>query len=350
VSAPEVTIVMPVRNEERALDATLDAVLAQDLAEPFEVVVAEGASTDGTRALLERRAAADPRIRLVDNPTGATAAALNRALEAARGRYLVRVDGHSLPPRDYVRRLVEHLRSGACEAAGGRKRAVGSGAFGRAVAEAHGSRFGIGDSKYHYSDRVELVDHVPFGAYLTGRARALGGWDEELVRNQDYEFDYRYGAAGGRILLDPSIVVDWQVRERPGALARQYYGYGFWKLRSLARHPGSLHLRWLVPPALVAALAGGAAASPTAPGRWLLTGAAGSYGAFLAAGSALLARRSGPAQAPRLAAALAVMHLSWGAGFLASAAAALLQALRRRAQAGPGTGAPPSPRARRVRA
>jgi hypothetical protein len=249
-----------------------------------------------------------------------------------------------------VRRLVGHLRSGGCEAAGGRKRAVGSGAFGRAVAEAHGSRFGIGDSKYHYSDRVELVDHVPFGAYLTERARAIGGWDEALVRNQDYEFDYRYGLAGGRILLDPSIVVDWQVREAPRALARQYYGYGYWKLRSLARHPGSLHLRWLVPPALVATLAGGIASSPTAPGRWVLAGATGSYAAFLAAGSALLARRAGPTQAPRLAAALAVMHLSWGTGFLVSAASAPFQTLRRRPQAGPGAGTPASSRARRVRA
>jgi succinoglycan biosynthesis protein ExoA len=316
---PEITVVMPVRNEVATIDEALDCVLAQDVDAPFELVVAEGRSTDGTRATLERRAAADPRIRIVDNPAGGTPQALNAALRAARGRYLVRIDGHSEIEADYVRRLVEHLRSGRCEGAGGQKRGVGDSRFGRAVAAALGSHFGIGDSKYHHSTRRELVDHVPFGAYLTERARAIGGWDEQLVRNQDYDFDYRYGQAGGRLLLDPEIVVHWRVRETPRALSRQFFEYGFWKFRTFMLHPRSLHARWLAPPALMLALAAGLVFSWSAPGRWLLVGVAGAYALFLLAGAVWLARRIGPALAPFGAAALAIVHLSWGAGFVVSA-------------------------------
>src|SRR6476646_2331183 len=112
---PEVTIVMPVRNERMRIEATLDAVLAQELDQPYEVVVADGASSDGTREYLNERAAHEPRLRVIDNPGRGTPQALNRLLAAATGRYIVRIDGHSLPPRDYVSRLVQHLRAGECE-------------------------------------------------------------------------------------------------------------------------------------------------------------------------------------------------------------------------------------------
>lgn len=330
---PEVTIVMPVRNEARSIEETLRLVLDQEVDAPFEVVVADGRSTDDTRALVEAVAARDSRVRLVDNPAGGTPQALNRALEAARGRYLVRVDGHSAPPPGYVQRLLDHLRSGECDGAGGRKIAVGTSEFGRAVAAAHGSRFGIGDSRYHFGGAVEYVDHVPFGAYATELARRIGGWDETFVRNQDYEFDYRFVTAGGRLLLDPSISIDWNVRESPQRLAKQYYEYGYWRFRSLARHPSSLHARWLVPPTLATALAVGAATSWTRPGRLLLGAAATSYGAVLAVGAHTLAQdaRWKPSRA-RSAAALACMHLPWGAGFALSAArygaGALIRRLR----------------------
>ena len=316
---PEISIIMPVRNEARAIDAALDAVLGQSLDEPFEVVVAEGGSIDETRAILERRASADPRLRIVDNPTGATPSALNRALREVRGRFVVRIDGHSQAPPDYVRRLVAHLRSGECEGAGGIKRAVGRGVFGRAVAAAHGSRFGIGDSKYHYATAAGLVDHIPFGAYLTSLARSIGGWDEELTRSQDVEFDHRYRAAGGRLLLDPAIGIDWYVRERPLALMRQYYGYGYWKVPILARDPSSLRMRWLVPPALAAALPLALVALATPLGPWPLLVVGGAYGAFLLAGALVLSRQTGLRLVPHLVAALALMHLSWGSGFLVAA-------------------------------
>jgi glycosyltransferase involved in cell wall biosynthesis len=309
---PEVTVVVPARNEAATIEAALESVLAQDFPGELEIVVADGSSTDGTREIVERIAADEPRIRIVDNRAGETPSALNAALAVARGRWLVRIDAHSHVPRDYVRRLVEHLQSGRCEGVGGRKVAVGRGPFGRAVAAAHGSHFGIGDSRYHFDGRPEYVDHVPFGAYRVDLARRIGGWEERFRRNQDSEFDCRYVEAGGRLLLDPGIEVEWEVRETPARLARQYFEYGTWRCRTVARHPHSLHARFLAPPLLVTALAAGAAFSWTRPGRVVLGTVGGAYLGFLAVGASRLG--------PRGALALACMHLPWGAGFALSAA------------------------------
>jgi GT2 family glycosyltransferase len=245
---------------------------------------------------------------------------LNAALSAARGRYTVRVDGHSIAPPDFVERLVAHLEEGRCEGAGGIVRAVGRSPFGRAVALAHGSKFGIGNAKHHYADTPQLIDHIAHGAYFTDRLRAIGGFDPVFVRNQDYELDHRYRLAGGRLLLDPSVVFDWWVRDAPRALARQYFQYGYWRFRSLERHPDSFSLRWMVPPALVVVLATGLAASPTRAGRRLLAATGTAYGAGLALAAAGQRRSPDRAAVVRLPIAFATMHLAWGSGFLASAA------------------------------
>lgn len=321
---PEVSIIMPVRNEAASLDAALASVCSQATDASIEVIVVDDHSTDSSRSIVERWIAQEEHVRLVSSPRRGIPQALNRGLDAARGRYLVRVDGHSIIPPDYVQALLDHIRSDACEGVGGHKRAIGQGPFGRAVAAAHGSRFGIGDSKYHYSPRQELVDHIPFGAYATELALAIGGWDEELMTNEDYDFDFRYQQAGGRLLFDPAIVVDWRVRETPARLAHQYYAYGRGKFTTLVRHPSSLHLRWLAPPVLVGSLATGILFSRTTPGRVLLAVVGGSYALFLTTGAAILGPRVGVRLAPSVALALGIMHLSWGTGFLASAGTAVL--------------------------
>jgi succinoglycan biosynthesis protein ExoA len=147
--APVVSIIMPVRNERRHISAALEAALTQDIDVPFEVIVVDGMSDDGTRGILARRASADHRLHILDNVEQRTPAALNIGLAAARGRYFVRLDGHTIAPPDYARRLFAHLASGNCDAVGGIKRAVGHGRFGKAVAAAHGSRLGIGNARHH---------------------------------------------------------------------------------------------------------------------------------------------------------------------------------------------------------
>jgi succinoglycan biosynthesis protein ExoA len=316
----DISVIMPVRNECATIAAAVDSVLSQRIDRSFELIVADGQSTDGTREYLDDRAAADSRLHIVPNAARTTPHGLNAALVAARGRYTIRVDGHSIAPPDFVKRLVTHLDEGRCEGAGGIVRAVGRSPFGRAVALAHGSRFGIGNAKHHYADSPQFVDHIAHGAYVTERLRAIGGFDPAFVRNQDYELDHRYRLAGGRLLLDPAVIFDWWVRDTARTLARQYFQYGYWRFRSLERHRDSFSVRWIVPPALVVALGTGLATSRSRRGRFLLASTAAAYGAGLSVAVGGLRRRTDPSTIVRLPLAFATMHLAWGAGFLFSAA------------------------------
>jgi hypothetical protein len=177
------------------------------------------------------------------------------------------------------------------------------------------SRFGVGDSSYHHGTRPQAVDHVPFGAYPTALARKLGGWDEELRVNQDYEFDYRVRQAGYELLFDPALVIDWYCRQSIGDLWRQYRRYGRGKARMLAKQPKSVRFRHLAAPGLV--LSWVVAAVLVANGRSrVATAIVLSYPVALAGASALAVRRVDDAQARRLVpVAFAVMHVGWGVGF-----------------------------------
>src|SRR5215218_5141519 len=184
-----VSVIVPARNEERSIGVTLDALRAQDYRD-LQIIVVDGGSTDGTVGVVERHMAEDPRIELVHNPRQTIPVALNVALARARGRWLVRMDAHSTVDPGYVSAAVARLREGCWGGVGGRKDGIGTTPAGRAIAAALGSRFGVGGSVYHYGTDEQHVDHVPFGAYRTELVRRLGGWDERLEANEDFEFDY----------------------------------------------------------------------------------------------------------------------------------------------------------------
>jgi hypothetical protein len=320
-SAPEagaldenlVTIVVPARNEEDFIGACLDSIIGQD--EPnLQVLVVDGCSSDRTTEIVREYGTCDPRIELLSNEAGVVPVALNLALEAARGAWLVRVDAHATVPPDYVSRAVRHLRSGRWGAVGGRKDGIGLTAAGHAIAAAMGSRFGVGGSVYHYGSDTREVDHVPFGAYPTTLARELGGWDESLAVNQDFEFDRRLRERGHAILFDPDLRIDWYCRQSMRALFAQYHRYGAGKTAVMRMHPGGIRLRHLGPPGFVMAAVATLALAPWRPRLPLLV--AGPYAIALGAASLLTARQLDD-RASRLfvPAAFAVMHIGWGLGF-----------------------------------
>jgi len=320
-----VTVLVPARNERRTIAACLGSILGQHYGH-LQVVVVDGASTDETPAIVADIAAGDARVELVTEPRPGIPAALNTGLAAARGTWLVRVDAHSTVPPDYVGLAVDRLREGRWGGVGGRKDGVGESAAGRAIAAAMGSRFGVGNSLYHHGTTATHVDHVPFGAYPVALLREVGGWDERLTANEDYELDYRLRRAGHQLLFDPALEIRWQSRQSVGGLAKQYYRYGRGKADVAALHPASLRPRHLAPPAFVAYAAGAVAVAAVRPARGLAMLAP--YAAALAAASALTARRlEQPEERAQVPLAFLAMHLPWGAGFLARAPRAL--ALRR---------------------
>jgi succinoglycan biosynthesis protein ExoA len=315
-----VTVVVPARNEERTIEACLSSVLGQSEGR-LQVIVVDGASTDRTAAIVETIAASDPRIEPIRYGAASIPGSLNAALRAADGRWLVRVDAHSTVPPDYVREAVALLETGRWGGVGGRKDAVATTTTGRAIATALGSRFGVGNSIYHHGTRPQEVDHLPFGAYATETLRRLGGWDERLRTNEDFELDRRVRTTVDPLLFDPRLRIAWRCRESIGELFRQYVRYGRGKADVAILHPASVRPRHLAPPILVLSLAGAAIASPAAP--TVAIALVGAYAVALAVAAAVDGRDlRGVAAKAALPAAFAAMHVGWGIGFLKGLAAA----------------------------
>ena len=319
MEVPFVTVIMPVRNEAAYIERSLGAVLAQDYpADRLEVLVVDGLSTDGTRDIVGRMAQ-PPRVRLLDNPAGIVPPGLNIGIRQARGEIVVRVDGHCEIAPDYVRRCVEHLLAGyegaPIDAVGGPIETIGETDEAQAIALAMSSWFGVGGSAFRtIDDREMLVETVAFPAYRLATLRRLGPFDEELVRNQDDEYNYRLLKHDGRILLSPDIRSRYYSRGSMRSLWRQYYQYGYWKVRVMQKHPRQMRARQFVPPAFVVGLFGSAALGLVwRPFRALLAVVVGLYLAANVLASLSVSR----AHAPRLLLIHPILHLSYGLGFLA---------------------------------
>jgi glycosyltransferase involved in cell wall biosynthesis len=231
--APAVSIIVPCRNEEAYIARCLDSILASDYPKDrLEVVVSEGRSSDRTREILLAYAAKNPEIILLDNPTGATPAGLNLAIRRASGDIIVRMDAHVLYPSDYVSRLVRGLEESGADNVGGVLETVPAentpGARAIAIGLAH--PFGVGNAHFRTGARVRReVDTVPFGCYRREVFDRIGLFDEELIRNQDDEFNFRLIRRGGRVLLLPDVLCRYFARRSLRHLAGMYYQYGYFK-------------------------------------------------------------------------------------------------------------------------
>jgi len=317
ISRPHVSVVIPVRNEADALGAAIRSALGQSGAPPLEVIVADGASSDGTRAVAAAAAHEDHRVRLIANPTGKTPAGLNEAIKAARGDVIVRCDAHSRLPENYVARALELIEETGADVVGGTQRAVGHTFWQRAVAIAMTTPAGVGDARFHTGGRPGPVDTVYLGVFLRAALERAGLFDESLERNQDYELNYRIRRAGGVVYFHPDLAVDYSPRRSLRLLARQYRQYGTWKRLVLRRNPESLRWRQLAPPLLVVGLVislvmlliGKPLAAAVVPAGY-------SLGVLATTLVELVRRRS--LAALGLPLVLPTMHFSWAFGFMTS--------------------------------
>ncbi len=311
---PDLSIVMPVRDEADAIERSLGAVLAQDYPGSFEVLVADGASSDGTRQLVEGLAARDDRLSVLDNPEGIVPTGLNRALAQARGEVVMRVDGHCEVPPDYARRCVASLLDSGADCAGGVILTVGDSREARAVALVQSSPLGVGASRFRTgAGAPRTVDTLAFGAYRRDVFDRIGTFDEELVRNQDDEFNLRLTQAGGRIWLDPTIATTYWSRATLRGAFRQHFQYGMYKVRVAQKRGRIPSARSLVPAALVGGLAVTVVAGTVRRDARLALGPVAAYAAGTIVAAAVEARRD-PGAAPLAPPAFAALHLGYGAG------------------------------------
>lgn len=245
---PAISVILPVLNEESHLEGAVLSVLSQDYRGPFEIILALGPSRDRTNEIAAKLASQDRRVKLLDSPTGKTAAGLNLALAASKSPVVVRVDGHAQIPKNYISLIVEILNKTGAVNVGGVMAAVGTTAFERAVAGAMRSPLGVGASRFHTGGEAGEVDTVYLGAFRREALLAIGGFDERFTRAQDWELNFRLRENGGVIYFDPRLHVTYRPRSSIGALAKQYFEYGRWRRVVSRRHSGTINYRYLAPP------------------------------------------------------------------------------------------------------
>jgi succinoglycan biosynthesis protein ExoA len=316
---PLVSVVIPVLNEERFIDACLRAVLAQDYpATLMEIVVVDGVSSDRTAALVRAIAAEDSRIRLLTNPKQKTPTSMNLGVAAARGQVVVRIDGHSLVARDHVRRNVEFLQRSGADHVGGLMKAQGHNTVASAIALALSSPFGVGNAVFRYTDREQDLDTVPFGAYRRDTLLRLGGFDERFSQGQDSELDFRITLSGGRVRINPDIRTEYFCRDSLPRLAQQFFRYGRAKAFIFHKHGALPSPRALAPAALLSTVMALTLAAPIfRPARRALAVLLGIYALACTVAGIRVAARQGWRHTPLLPIIFAVLHFSHGAGFLA---------------------------------
>ncbi|MEI7846937.1 MAG: glycosyltransferase family 2 protein [Chloroflexota bacterium] len=320
---PSVSVIVPCLNEEKRIRKLLDAIYSQTYpGAQLSVIIADGGSTDHSRAVITQFQSEHPflRLQVVDNPLGTIPAGLNCAIKASDGEILLRLDAHSAPYPDYVENSVNALLTGKGQNVGGVWEIhPGSETWiARSIARAAAHPLGVGDALYRHAQKAAIVDTVPFGCFRRSLVDQIGGYDETLLTNEDYEFNTRIRQIGGRIWLDPTIRSVYFARPDMVSLAQQYIRYGFWKLKMLRRYPGTLRWRQALPPLFTVSLLVGFVLSIFSRlFGWLLLIELAGYFLILGSVSLRLAFKNKEFfLIAGLPLAIAVMHIAWGGGFL----------------------------------
>jgi len=316
---PFVSVIMPIRNEAVFIERAIKSILHQDWpAQKMEILVVDGMSDDGTRQIVEKLSQADSRIKMLDNPRRIVPTAMNIGLAAARGDLFIRVDGHAEVAADFVRKSIRCLREHPdAWVVGGYIETVANNYIGHVIASAMRSPIGVGNSRFRLGDYEGWVDTLAFGTHHKWIVDKIGYFDEELVRNQDDEFNLRIILAGGKIWMSKSIKSKYFPRGSLYKLWRQYFQYGFWRIRTLQKHKRPATFRQLVPLLFVLSiLLWGLAGFLWRPFWILLAVEAAIYVIGLFAGAAVLGWKSGWQYAPLAPVVFAILHFGYGLGSL----------------------------------
>lgn len=311
---------MPIRNEDDVIARSLTAVLTQDYPhDNIEVLIADGMSTDNSRPEIESVLGKylDIPVKVLDNPRQIVSTGMNIALKQATGKIIIRVDGHTLIAPDYVTECINALNRTGADNVGGRMIAVSESKIGQVIALATSSSFGIGGARFHYSKKEQLVDTVYMGAWRHETLQRIGNFDEELVRNQDDELNYRLRAQGGEIFLSDKIRSQYYNRSSLRSLWDQYYQYGFYKVRVMQKHLRQMMLRQFVPPLfVVTVIAGAVLTSFSQVIFYLWLAALTLYLAVNLLASSRIASKHSLSHFALLPVVFAILHFSYGLGFI----------------------------------
>ncbi|WP_342822155.1 glycosyltransferase family 2 protein [Candidatus Lucifugimonas marina] len=311
-----VTVAIPVLNEEHHIEQCLASLFDSNYpVEQLEVLVVDGGSTDRTRDLVKGMARKWRQIRLLDNPGRIQATAMNIAISEAGGEILIRLDAHSRYRPQHIERIVETLSNGLAENVGGVQLPVGNGFFAAAAASCLRTSFSMGGSTHRVSTEPEYAESVFLGGWKTETLRDLEGFNPLWKINEDYEMNVRIRESGGRVMVVPELKCEYSVRPNPWALAKQYFRYGFWRMRTIRHHRSAARPRHFVPATLILAMIGAAAGiSNGISAGWVIPLI---YCMALAIASVNVARSERNFSALLAPAVFALIHLSFGVGTIA---------------------------------
>jgi len=310
----EISVILPVLNEEMYLEDSVNSILSQNFSGAIEVILAVGPSQDATMDIAKALASKDPRVVVVENPTGRTASGLNRAITASRYSIIVRVDGHSQIPNDYCETAFEILNKTGAVNVGGVMAAEGISLFQRSVARAMRSPLGVGASRFHTGGGAGASDTVYLGCFRKEALIAVGGFDERFTRAQDWELNFRLRENGGVVYFDPRLTVTYRPRSTVKALAKQYFEYGRWRRVVSRRHQGTINYRYLAPPFTVVATSISILLGALVSSLFFIPALV--YAVFILGASIIIGKSVG--EIVCLPTILLTMHISWGLGFLTS--------------------------------
>lgn len=319
MSEQTVSVIVPVRNEVGFIETTVRALLEQHgLPASYEVLVVDGLSDDGTRDVLDRMASHDQRLRILTNPSRTVPAALNLGIREATGDVIIRVDGHTTVESDFIRAnlalLEEHPEAWSV---GGPIAHRGTSTVSRAIAAAMSSPIGVGGASHRFANYEGYAEGTAFPAFRRWVFDRIGMFDEQLIRNQDDELNFRITRAGGKIYISPRVKHAYFVRDSFKALFSQYAQYAYWKIEVMRKHGRVIAPRHLVPGLFVSALpfcVGSAMLLPL-PLSLLPASVLAAYGGLLGWLAVQVAvRERDPVVGVAAAAAATTMHVAYGMG------------------------------------
>ena len=313
-----ITAIVPCRNERDSIERCILSILGQEQCKgDIEVIVVDGLSNDGTPAILNRLAMEYPTLRVFTNPKRTMPSGVNIGIQAARGCYIAIMGAHNRYAPDYLRQSVQVLEQTKADNVGGSMICEGRSHVQRAIALAHHSAFSVGGARWHNPDYEGPAETVFGGVYRREVFERIGLFDEELVRNQDDEFNLRLIQHGGCIWHSPRIRSWYSPRQSLMALFRQYVQYGYWRVRVIQKRKAAASLRQFVPGVFVFLLL----ALPLAGlwwrvGGWAWIGLVVAYITSSVAVSLGIAARSGWQFLCTLPIVFACYHFGYGIGTL----------------------------------
>ncbi|MEA2158518.1 MAG: succinoglycan biosynthesis protein ExoA [Solirubrobacteraceae bacterium] len=337
MTAPErvdVSVLVPVRDEERHIEAAVAGMRAQDFKGTAEFLLLDGGSKDSTLRKVAQLTGGDPRFHVIVKQGWSIPERLNFGLRSARGQIVARMDAHAVFPPSYLTDGIRRLAVGDVSSVSGPQIASGDGFWSRRIALALRSPLGRGGARFRQLTATEIdVDSGYCGVWRRALLLAHDGWDERALRGEDMELAFRVRRAGGRIVCVPSMAARYSPRETLGRLALQYWRYAERRAWAASLHPQILRRSQLLPPALALTVL----SAPLAPPRMARAARAAMklYSAGLLAESIRLSKDESPSDAIALPAVFLTMHLAWGFGFLFGCLLHAPPTAKRRAPRGP---------------